>query len=77
MGGGVETTTTSIGAIPLQDFLIQTNVTLPSSGFVQILPTGSIRVSLSSTTTYFLNAVAVFTTSTLNVFGTARARRVR
>jgi hypothetical protein len=35
------------------------------------------RVSLSGTTTYYLNAVSVFTNSTLGGFGIIRARRVR
>jgi hypothetical protein len=46
-------------------------LTDPLLGF----PVGSMRVSISGTTTYYLNAQANFTVSTLSAQGTIRARR--
>lgn len=50
-----------------------TTLTDPLLGF----PVGTLRVSLSGTTTYYLNAFARFAMSTLTAQGILRARRVR
>lgn len=42
-----------------------------------VVASGPLRVSLSATTTIFLTVQASFTTSTMDVGGTIRARRVR
>lgn len=50
-----------------------TSFTDPLLGF----PVGTLRASLSGTTTYYLNAQAVIGASTLTATGTIRARRIR
>lgn len=42
-----------------------------------IINTGVVRVSLASTTTYYLNADASFSSGTVTATGTLRARRIR
>lgn len=66
-GGGV-------GTDPLVSLFQATEV--PGANVVALgLP--PVRVSLSATTTIYFVAKAAFTVSTLSVFGTIRARRVR
>lgn len=47
------------------------------TGANTVSPTGTVRITLTSTTTVFLVARASFTTSTLTSYGIIRARRVR
>lgn len=49
----------------------------PQNAGPLIVKAGPARVSLSTTTTYYAVAYGEFGTSTLTVFGTIRARRVR
>lgn len=42
-----------------------------------VFPVGPVRISLSATTTLYLNAMAVFAVNTMNAWGTIRARRAR
>jgi hypothetical protein len=53
----------------------QTVFNTGTGGFSMVI--GPLRVSLSTTTTYYLNARADFTTSTSSAFGLLAARRVR
>lgn len=72
---GTNTTSATIGA---QDTYLQDSFAAEVPGANQtgrVLPT--VRWSLASTTTIFLVVFAIFTVSTLNAWGTIRARRVR
>jgi hypothetical protein len=48
-----------------------------SAGFTQCLPTGNVRASLASTTTYFLTALESYTGTAPGAYGTITARRAR
>jgi hypothetical protein len=47
------------------------------TGVTTAMSTGTVRLSLSATTTVYLVAAAVFTTSTQSAYGSIRARRMR
>jgi hypothetical protein len=47
------------------------------TGLNAVLPTGTMRLSLSATTTVYLSASSTFTTSTQTAYGFIGARRVR
>lgn len=53
------------------------NYTVSSASSTPGLTTPYVRLSLSTTTTYYLIATAVFSVSTLNAFGKIQARRAR
>ncbi len=75
--GGISTSSTNVGAPPVgsaAQFMINTTFT---TGSVQGMPTGTVRASLSGTTTYYLVVKCVFSTSTISAYGGIRARRVR
>lgn len=48
-----------------------------TAGLAQSLPTGTMRVSVTTPTTYYLVTAAQFTVSTLSAYGFIGARRVR
>lgn len=48
-----------------------------ATGQVSALPTGTLRFSLSGTTTVYLEAFATFSVSTMGAYGVIRARRIR
>jgi len=53
------------------------NYTVSSASSTPSLVTPYVRLSLSTTTTYYLIATALFTVSTLSAFGKIQARRAR
>jgi hypothetical protein len=71
--GGVSTTSASLGAF--QYALYNNNNTNAGAGGAITTPT--VRVSVAATTTVYLVAQGVFTTSTCTVAGLIRARRIR
>lgn len=73
--GSIGTTTGSVGTAPNGGAFVQINMSLTGSG--RVLPVGTARLSLASTTTVYLVASATFTTSTDAAYGFLGARRVR
>lgn len=76
-GGSIETTSGGFTSGPPNSYIVTQAAFVPGLNNTIGFPCGPVRASLSGTTSYFLNAVAVFTVSTLGAFGTIRARRVR
>jgi hypothetical protein len=48
-----------------------------TTGTQNVIPAGTMRVSVASTTTYYLVATANFAADAMNGWGTIQARRVR
>lgn len=72
---GISTTTGALGA---QDTFTQIDLAAETPGpnvFNEVTPT--VRISVAVPITVYLVAKATFSTSTLSVYGTIRARRVR
>lgn len=76
-GGGTSTTSSTLTNTPLTDFITSSAAFIPGASANIGNPLPTFRVTISGTTSYFLNAVAVFTVSTLGGYGYIRARRVR
>lgn len=53
------------------------SATTVSGGFNESIPTGTVRISLASTTTIYLVTLCTFTVSTISAYGEIGARRVR
>lgn len=71
---GISATNNTTGA---QDSFTQLTAAVPAGGPDPAIPTPTIRVSIGSTTTYYLVGKAAFAVDTLGAYGTIRARRVR
>lgn len=75
---GINTTTATMPGGNAGAFtLLQMNAGAFATSGVQAIPTGPVRVNVSTTTTVFLVANATFGTSTMTCSGFIRARRVR
>ena len=71
---GISTTN---NAMPAATSYLGTNIINATSIGGAVMPTGSVRVSLASTTTVYLVCMASFSTGTANAQGSIQARRVR
>lgn len=76
LGASISTTSNTLATGPNNGAIIYTELTYPA-GRPQILPVGTKRISIASTTTIYLVALAGFTVSTLTGYGSLAARRVR
>lgn len=74
--GSISQTSATLGGQD-QGFDYETSAIVPTAGadISWVMPT--VRISLSGTVTIFLVAQGTFTVSTLKVYGTLRARRMR
>ncbi|MBP1092983.1 hypothetical protein JOE50_003513 [Bradyrhizobium japonicum] len=76
-GGSLETTNSAFSSSPTQSWITTQSAFVPGTNNTIGFPVPTWRQSVSGTTTYYLNCVAVFTTSTLGGYGTIWARRRR
>ena len=74
--GNISTTSATLSADVKPFFIYRCAAFVPGNTTMGG-PTGSVRLSLSGTTTVYLVAVAAFTVSTASAYGTISARRVR
>jgi hypothetical protein len=74
--GWISTTSATLPTLPNSgaEFAFQLPFT---TGVIQALPTGRIRINVSSTTTTYLSVQSTFAVSTNSAFGFIMARRVR
>lgn len=76
-GGSIELTTNTFSTDPAKSWVITQAAFVPTANNFIGFPCPIYRHNSSSTTTIYLTAVAVFTTSTLGAYGHIWARRVR
>lgn len=76
LAGAITTTTANMGTSPNSGASALSG-NAGATGFGLVLPVGTLRLLLSTTTSVFLNAQANFTTSTLSAFGFLGCRRMR
>lgn len=70
-------TTTATRNITSGNFMQLGNVGVPAGAYLPSLITPTIRISIASTTTYYVVAYSSFTAGTAAVWGQVRARRAR
>lgn len=74
--GSISQTSATLPTAPNGGAYAREEISFPAAG-TQIFPTGTLRISLASTTTIYLVAQATFTVSTLTAYGFIGARRAR
>lgn len=74
----ISSTSATLPSLPNSSF-VETNasITAPGIGINESMTTGTIRISLASTTTIYFSCQGAFTVSTLAAGGIIRARRMR
>ena len=75
-GCSIETANTTFGSLATNSWIASMAAVVPGAS-LHNFPLPVLRVSLSGAATYYLNAVALFTVSTLGAYGIIRARRAR
>lgn len=75
-GGSIESTNSAFSSDPARTWVVTQAAFVPGASNTIGFPCPVIRYNVSTTTTVYLNCVAVFTVSTLNGYGQIRARRV-
>lgn len=76
VSGGVHTTSATLPNPPGGGAIFSYNLTF-TTGVGQYCPAGSVRISVSETTTVYLVAQSVFAVSTMGAYGYIKARRAR
>lgn len=76
IAGWISSTSATLPTLPNSGGFANLRATIPA-GFSNTIQTGTIRISIATTTTIFLEAYANFSVSTMSAYGFIGARRVR